>query len=201
MTGPHVDASGQRFGRLLALKYVGIGKWLCLCDCGTRRVIAGHALRTGRTYSCGCGRSETRVTHGKSKSPEFTAWRDMRQRCQNPKNASFANYGGRGIRVCERYDRSFDDFLADVGPRPSPRHSIDRIDNNRGYEPGNLRWATVGEQLRNRRTAVLLTHDGRTLCVGDWARELGIHPATLWYRVRSGWSVSDALKRSGGDNA
>ena len=126
-------------------------------------------------------------------SPEYRAWADMRQRCKNPRNRNFPNYGGRGIGVDPRWDCSFEAFLADVGHRPSADHTIDRVDVDGDYAPGNVRWATDEQQRRNTRRSVLLTFQGRTQCVEDWADELGIHKSTIGGRLRSGWSTDRAL--------
>lgn len=117
----------------------------------------------------------------------------MLDRCRRPNNHAFASYGARGIKVCQRW-HSFENFAADMGERPSTRHSLDRIDNNGSYEPGNVRWATPAEQVRNTRRSVLLTMDGKTLCVADWATELGISRYTLYDRLRRGWTPSRTLK-------
>lgn len=118
----------------------------------------------------------------------------MVDRCENPQNKAFSHYGGRGIAVCARW-RSFKDFLTDAGSRPSPKHSIDRIDNDRGYEPGNVRWATQKEQTRNTRANKLLTFNGETLCMSEWAERTGIGSPTIRTRLVLGWSVADALTR------
>ena len=141
---------------------------------------------------------EARTTHGHSKrngkpSPEYVCWMSMRLRCSDPRTNGYARYGGRGIRVCNAWADSFEAFLREVGPRPSRRHQIDRIDNSKGYEPGNVRWATREEQGQNRRTNVNLTYDGRTQCIAVWAREMGTTSATLATRLRAGWSVERTL--------
>lgn len=118
----------------------------------------------------------------------------MISRCYNEKHHHYANYGGRGITVCQRWRDSFAAFLADVGPRPSPQHSLDRYpDNNGNYEPGNVRWATRSEQQRNRRVNHLLTFQGKTQCVIAWAEELGINPVTIIARLRAGRTIEEAL--------
>lgn len=119
-------------------------------------------------------------------------WRLMLSRCQQPRNKQFKHYGGRGIKVCERW-QNFDNFCADLGPRPSPEMQIDRIDNNGNYEPENVRWATRAQQCRNRRSNINLTFAGRTMCMKDWAAEVGIGPPTILTRLQRGWSVEQAL--------
>lgn len=127
------------------------------------------------------------------RAPEYDAWSNIIQRCTNPAHPNFKHYGGRGVSVCDRW-RSYDDFLADVGLRPSPRHTIERADNERGYEPGNARWATWAEQARNRRTSRLLTAQGVTMNIADWAARLGVCTSVLIYRIdRAGWSVERAV--------
>ncbi len=126
------------------------------------------------------------------RAPEAWLWGGMRQRCSNPKHHKFPIYGGRGIAVCERWN-SFASFIADMGPRPTSKHQIDRIDNDGNYEPGNCRWATAAEQGRNRRSTRFYTHDGVTLCVTDWASRAGIHWRTLFDRLDRGLSIGEAL--------
>lgn len=124
---------------------------------------------------------------------EFSTWSSMRYRCKNPGNAAWKNYGGRGISVCERWDASFTSFLEDMGPRPSPNHSLDRIDNDGNYEPGNCRWATQKEQMRNSCVADVITFNGQTKSVRDWAEETGIKWWTLKQRIKNGWPPEIAL--------
>jgi hypothetical protein len=124
---------------------------------------------------------------------EYQAWNQMRQRCCNPKDRGFRYYGGRGICVSERWQNSFEAFFADMGPKPGPGYSLDRIDNSANYEPGNCRWATRQEQARNMRSNRLLAFGGRTMTLADWAQETGIAWNCLWMRLKYGWSVEDAL--------
>lgn len=127
-------------------------------------------------------------------SPEYVAWHAMIKRCHNPNDRCFHNYGGRGIKVCERWKASFLDFLADVGPRPSSRHSIDRFPDNDGdYEPGNVRWATGAQQACNKRTSRLITHEGKTMTVAAWADSVGISRRCLYSRLDAGWPTAEAL--------
>lgn len=153
-------ASGTRFGRLVTIKEVeksptGAQRWLCRCDCGNETVAIAGNLRIGSTGSCGCLHREivtARSTkHGKSFTPVHNIWRAAKDRCHNPRQKKYHLYGGRGIFMCEEWRNDFTAFEEHLGPRPSPKHSVDRIDNERGYEPGNIRWATQTEQVRNSR--------------------------------------------------
>jgi hypothetical protein len=162
MRSGRVDIAGQRFGRLLVLSYAETRQkkayWLCRCDCGAERVVCGGNLRKGTSQSCGCLHNEGMVErfrkHGEGGhpwTPEYRTWRALRNRCRSPKGQTDSRYGGRGIKVCERWE-DYEAFLADMGRRPSPKHSIDRWPNNDGdYEPGNCRWATTTEQRLNQR--------------------------------------------------
>lgn len=159
---------GNRFGRLLVVGVVPVkGKakrLLCLCDCGVEKTIRADHLRDGTTVSCGCfGReqvSNANSTHGMSLSPEFKIWSGIKERCLNPNSHHFAVYSKRGI--CEAWANSFETFYADMGPRPGPEYSIDRINNDLGYEPSNCRWATAIQQNRNKRNArPVIRSDGR----------------------------------------
>lgn len=130
--------------------------------------------------------------HGRSYDAEYRAWKRIRQRCFNPNYHSFADYGGRGILVCTRWEDPTA-FLADMGPMPSPQHSIERIDNDGPYSPENCRWALPKEQASNRRTTVLLTHNGETKTMAEWSRITGIGKTTLSNRLKAGWSHEGAL--------
>jgi hypothetical protein len=148
------DLTGQRFGRLEVLKFYGKAKtghslWLCDCDCGNEKIVAGQRLRNGSTQSCGC----ICRPHGSAGTPEYEIWKGMNQRCSNPKHISYSYYGGRGISVSRRWQgrNGFQNFIADMGRRPTPQHSIDRRDNDGDYCAANCRWATKQEQVLNRR--------------------------------------------------
>jgi hypothetical protein len=132
------------------------------------------------------------VTHGQSKTPTWRTWAGMRNRCNNPNNQKYPAYGGKGIKVCERWG-SFENFVADMGERPSPKHSIDRIDNTGHYTPENCRWATPTEQANNKSTNRCVTFLGESLTVAEWSRRTGIPYFTLMYRIKAGWSAERAL--------
>lgn len=153
------DLSGMRFGMILVLIRVannayGRSRWLCRCDCGKEWEVNGQDLWIGDCVSCGCARpkraAEMFSTHGMSRNVrEYKIWIGIKTRCYNPRYAHFNRYGGRGIKMCGRWRDSFPAFLADMGRRPTPKHSVERIDNDGDYEPGNCRWATHTEQMRN----------------------------------------------------
>lgn len=191
------DMAGQRFGRLVVLTVVGKAtdgslKWKCRCDCGSFHVVSSANLRNGHVSSCGCFRRETRRTHGLYRAPEYKIWSEMIQRCGNPNNAQYAQYGGRGIVVCERWLR-FEIFYADMGQRPRRVLTLERRDNNEGYTPTNCYWATKKEQANNTRATVFLNHNGLKKPRTWWAERIGIAAATLRCRIDRGWSVERAL--------
>lgn len=158
MSGRPKDLTGRSFGRLVvkgmhSKRTYSFGTryfWLCKCACGTESIVFSGDLAAGHTTSCGCFRRDAAFTHGRTRTPEYRAWAAMIQRCENPKAANFAAYGGRGIAVCDRW-KDFQNFLADMGERPAPELSIERKDNDRGYEPDNCKWATRSEQAHNTR--------------------------------------------------
>ena len=192
------DLTGQRFGKLLVQRYAGRKKrtaWQCLCDCGNTRVVMSFNLKSGHTRSCRCILDDMtiNVTHGKTRSPEWTAWVNMNQRCHQAAYRYYGEYGGRGITVCDDWRNSFSSFLSDMGEKPSAAHSIDRIDNNGNYCPENCRWATRHEQARNTRRNRLLTLNGETMCLAEWVDRVGIHQKTITGRLNRGWSDERAL--------
>jgi hypothetical protein len=201
---------GTRFGRLTVQ---GRGEkrwknsdnwWLCKCDCGKEKSFAGYALSRGDTNSCGCLRAESNrkkaeanVRHGYARHRKeslymYRTWSNLKQRCLNPKNPLYCNYGGRGIKVCGRWVNSFENFLADVGERP-PGMSINRINNDGDYEPANCCWSTRKEQQNNTRFNTILEFQGTRLTLSQWVDRLGIKMSTLCGRLDRGWSVERAL--------
>jgi hypothetical protein len=196
------DLTGQRFGRWIVLHFAGKTgrkyRWTCRCDCGVEKHVIDYHLTMGKTHSCGCLTAEkagqTFRTHGLSDTPEHITWLNIRQRCLNPTHKKYKYYGGRGITVCDRWRHSFENFLSDMGPRPTPKHSAERINNNRGYEPGNVKWATKLEQANNTRSNHFLTIDGQTKTIAEWSRVVGISQLTIARRIHIGWSDEDAVK-------
>jgi len=198
-----IDLTGQKFSRLTAIERdtsntkTNSAAWRCLCDCGNTTTTASTYLRNGHTKSCGCLRKlpPANKTHGRTKSVEFHAWNNMKARCYNPKYNQFHCYGGRGIIVCDRWLNSFQSFYSDMGKRPSPKHSIDRINNDGNYEPDNCKWSTPREQANNASYNRKLIFNGETLNVIEWARKLNIPQGRLYARLNSGWSVEDTLTK------
>jgi hypothetical protein len=200
MGRPRADLTGKRFGRWTIISSAG-GKrhdiaWNCRCDCGAERAVLVRSLRNGVSLSCGCLRLENVTTHGRTRSREFKIWQGIVQRCHNPKAEAYRNYGGRGIVVCDRWRASFEAFFEDMGTAPSPRHSLDRHPNNDGnYEPGNVRWANKKQQARNTRTNRLLTYNGETLPVSEWAERIGVGVQTVFGRLRRNWPLHRILSQ------
>lgn len=198
MSTPRVNIAGLVFGRLTAQRYLGGGRWACVCSCGNETVVVLGDLRKS-TKSCGCLRRElarirgiASARHGLSNSPEYHAWERMLSRCLNPRDAAYANYGSRGISVCRRW-RKFDEFIKDMGRRPSPAHTLERKDNDGSYMPSNCEWATRKKQARNRRTNRMLTHKGVTQCLAMWSESLGVNRQVIYDRLKCGWSVKKTL--------
>lgn len=191
-----IDLTGQVFGRLtvvgLASNAAGRLWWRCSCTCGSFAVIRGDLLKSGHASSCGCYRKARVTSHGMSCSSEYSSWRGIVQRCCNPKSQSYADYGGRGITVCDSWLK-FEDFYADMGPRPSKDHSIDRKDNNGPYCKDNCRWATQRDQNNNKRSTRLVSHNGKEQSVSQWAASAGLHVTVLIGRLNLGWPMDKAL--------
>jgi hypothetical protein len=202
----HLDLTGHRYGRLLVQELVEARRdgdrfkrfWRCLCDCGQTTVIEGSQMRGGKTQSCGCYQrqrtSEASRKHPQSTTPLYVVWRWMIARCSDPLNKSYRRYGGRGIKVCDRWLDSYDAFLADMGPRPAD-HVLDRIDTDGPYAPENCRWATHTVSCRNRGVCIYLDYEGERWHLYDLAERFGIKPNTLRWRVRHGMTVEEAVSQ------
>jgi len=204
------DIAGQRYGRLIALRRNGSidgrAAWLCKCDCGQEKTVKGIAMRTGNTVSCGCKRKEDMFVgrsvwqvlsrqHGLSGTTEYHTWLGILRRCLKTDDKAYPDYGGRGITVCEHWQNSFENFLSDMGHKPSPEHTIDRIDNDRGYEPDNCRWATSDIQMSNTRANKFVEHEGRRLTYAQLARLAGVSPSTVTRRAQAGRLDGDGIRQ------
>lgn len=201
-----IDLTGTVHGRWTVLSREpntsqGQARWLCRCICGKTKVLKSILIRRGISRSCGCLHDEVvaarSTKHGHSPmhgrtSPTYYSWAGLIQRCTNPKSECWADYGGRGIKVCERW-RDFRNFLADMGEKPRGRYSIDRIDNSRGYEPDNCQWATDQEQARNSRHNRMLTFRGQAKCVAEWSDMTGIPAQVIYTRLFQGWDTRKVL--------
>jgi hypothetical protein len=209
MMGKVIDLVGKTFERLTVLERAANAPrsremWLCRCECGAVITVRGDSLKSKHGRSCGCLRGdvarERSTTHGCSRhgqeSAAYRAWRSMRERCSNQRHKQYAGYGGRGIKVCERWN-SFENFLEDMGDKPKGL-SLDRKDNSKGYEPGNCRWTTSKEQTRNRRSNRIIEFNGETRCLAAWSEVLGFPRTMLGGRLSRGWSVSEALATPAG---
>ena len=215
------DLTGVRFGRLVVVSYEGRRKmnpcflkqagrmvrgsqslWRCRCDCGAFVTHMVGRLTSGNTRSCGCLRRELELagganrTHGKSKTREYRIWKGILARCCNKNTKAYPYYGGRGIKVCPEWRHDFARFIADMGPSPTHKHTVERIDNNKGYEPSNCRWALHIENCRNTRSIRPVTFGGKTRCLGEWAEISGVPQKVIQQRLRMGWSVKRAIFES-----
>jgi transcription elongation factor Elf1 len=195
-----LDLVGEKFGRLVVKRLAKMHNrkafWECVCDCGKKVIVSGSHLKSGHSESCGCLQSDIarqiHVTHGMKGTSEYNTWVRMRQRCENQTDKSYKNYGGRGIRVCERWHK-FENFLEDMGPRPRGR-SIDRIDNDGDYTPDNCRWAASSAQNNNRRDNNYIFFRGQKKTLSQWAFALGINYHSLSSRLHKlGWTVERAF--------
>ncbi len=199
-------AKGDKFGRLLVIsppvKNNSRYKVECRCTCGTVKIIMDYALKNGMTKSCGCLQREwvhkKNYKHGEAargrRGGGYACWSSMIQRCCNENSPSRKDYGGRGIKVCRRWRTSFENFIKDMGPRPSSRHSIERENVNGNYEPGNCRWATDKEQANNTRHNRRITHQGVTKTLKEWAIFRNVSSSTMHRRFKM-MSVADAIEK------
>lgn len=197
-------SEGQTYGRLTAVRRTKTRTagnrgafWLFKCECGTEKEIRATSVKSGNTKSCGCFHIDTarnlgyaNATHGLSTTPEYRVWKAMVDRCHNPDNRHFKNYGARGITVCERW-RSFDHFFKDMGQRPSPKLTLERDDNNGPYSPENCRWATRKEQINNRRNTRIIDTPWGPMSVSEAAARVGLSINLFGARVVKGWSTED----------
>lgn len=188
--------SGDRLGRLTVIAYAGNGRYQCRCDCGIEVTVFTSNLSTAHTQSCGCLASELKsarnFVHGKTDTREYRIWTNMKTRCLNSKNEAFPQYGGRGIKICHEWVNDFGAFLRDMGPCPKGM-TLERLENNNGYDPGNCAWRSYQDQQNNRRDNVLIQWQGRTQTASQWSRETGVPAKSIRYRLRVGMALELVL--------
>lgn len=196
---------GQKFNRLTVIgtgtTAIGLFGWKCRCVCGKEGFFQSNRLTSGHVKSCGCYQRDSlrarRLKHGAKSggnvTQEYRIWSGMKQRCLNPKAPNFVNYGGRGIKVCARWVNSFDNFLADIGPIPTPKHSIERNDNNGNYEPSNCVWADRKTQALNTRRNKWILFKGESKTLGQWGISTGMGRDVIAARLKMGWTVEKSL--------
>lgn len=197
------DLTGQKFGRIKVLSFSrrinNTTRWNCLCDCGNIKEIIGYRLKNKSTQSCGClqkeGLAKRKTTHGRSYTKEYQTWCTIIKRCTNPKAINYKKYGGAGIKVCNRWLESFENFYTDMGDKPTPKHTIDRKDNALGYSKENCKWSTMKEQERNRTNNRLITYNNETLTIAEWSEKLGIKYQTIYARLSKKWPIEKALEK------
>jgi hypothetical protein len=197
------DLSGMIFGDLLVIKK-GVGNtknrvthWLCKCGCGLELEVRSSHLKRGQK-SCRICYNKDRIVHGLSNSKEYNCWIQMRDRCNNPKNHAYKDYGKRGIKVCKSWNSvgdGFVNFIKDMGLSPTPKHTLDRKNNNEGYCPDNCRWVTQKEQARNKRTNVILEYNGKRMSMIEWSEFLNIKYQTFGKQLRRGLNIEDILNK------
>jgi len=196
-----IDLTGKRFGRLVVISRsenssTGKIKWNCLCDCGNKSTPQGGVLKSGKAKSCGCFGEEARrkatKTHGLSSTSEYTVWYQMIERCENEKHVHYKSYGGRGIKVCDRW-KSFVNFYADMGKRHFDSYQLDRINNDDGYSKENCHWTTIRENCRNKRGTLKINLKGKIISIAEAAEIIGLQYQTLRWRVNHGWNQETGL--------
>ena len=192
-----IDLTGQRFGRLTVIRMVGrkrVALWECRCDCGNITNVWQSTLSQGRTVSCGCYHRERVTKYGESRTRLYSIWYNMLRRCENPKDYHYGDYGGRGIKVCAEWHdfMAFKEWAMANGYRDDL--TIERNDVNGNYEPSNCSWIPLKEQPKNRRSTVYLSYQGKQYTLSDLARQAGMSRQTLHNRLKSGWSVEDAVE-------
>lgn len=207
-TSQVIDITGEKFNYLTAIKFLRIEKsrgsiWLFQCDCGKTRELLAGTVKNGHIKHCGCMRYQRGIEksvpekkyryYQKAPTPEYKVWFGMKRRVGNYDSKS-PKYSS--IKICERWKGSFQNFLDDMGPRPGPGYSIDRIDNHGDYEPGNCRWATWTEQARNKSNNIKITFLGTTKLLVEWAEDYGLAPQCLYGRIERGWPESRLLEPS-----
>lgn len=198
-----IDLTNQHFDRLTVVTKhpendkFGAVQWKCDCSCGGAVIVPTSQLTSHKTRSCGCLNREAvkaaNTKHGMSRSLEYSSWKSIRERCYDERHPQYADYGGRGITMCDEWKDDFMAFYNDMGPRPSKDHSIDRKDVNGNYCKENCRWATSTEQANNRRNSRFYLHDGVSRTLASWCRELNLKYSVVWERLELGWTFEKAI--------
>lgn len=206
---------GQTYARLTVLSRDpqntadGKSRWKCACECGNEVVVSSRGLKKGTTRSCGCLKADmlrsperkelldsiraVSSNHQMSHTNEYRIWQGIKKRCYYERAEGYADYGGRGIRMCDEWKDSFEAFFRDMGPRPSLRHTVERGDSNKNYEPGNCRWATWEEQANNRRNNVFYTYKGVARTLAGWCHKFNLNYRQAYNRRRDGWSIDEII--------
>ncbi len=202
--GMSLDLVGKSFGRLTVIEMIDPEKgeiknfkknrtyWKCKCECEKERIVQGNYLVKGYSKSCGCHTKER--SYGQTKQIEYASWRSMINRCLDPKNEKYPDYGARGISVCDRWlekNNGFKNFFVDMGSRPNKNRTLDRIDNDGNYEPSNCRWATKRVQSRNKRNNVWYDHSGRKKVLKDWAKYFKVNSSSLYEMLQRGKTFNE----------
>lgn len=196
------DLTGQRFTKLVAISISSTGgrtRWLCRCDCGKEPDVEASNLIRGQVKSCGCHRAEVsralHTTHGQRDTPTYRSWANIKARTTNPKCKEYKWYGARGIFMCDEWLNSFEKFFGYIGSPPAANLTVDRIDNDKGYVPGNVRWATQKTQSNNKSNNLVIVAHGRSQTASEWSDETGILRSTISARIKNGWSGEEAVSR------
>lgn len=198
------DLTGIRCGRLKVVEFFGTNTktrgaiWRCVCDCGNFKNVSASSLSNGYTRSCGCladeSRKEKRVEVTRKQMPEYRVWQGMKLRCLNPAFFAYDRYGGRGIKICPEWEKSFERFRSDMGPRPDMNHTLERLDNNKGYYPGNCVWATRREQARNKANSVRVEFNGEIRSLSDWCESLDLKYSATYYWLKKGATLAQVVE-------
>lgn len=197
------ELTGQKFNRLTVIRRnltdssSGTSRWDCVCECGTEKTVRGNNLKSGQVRSCGCLQKENissaLKTHGASRTPEHNIWKTIKQRTLNENNVDYPAYGGRGIKLCDRWKNSFESFIEDMGKRPSPSHSIDRLNGDGDYEPNNCRWSTPEEQANNKSTNLRFVYEDQNLTLAQIAKLNNVSYESLRRRIHRGQDIGSAV--------
>lgn len=193
------NLTGKVFDRLTVISFHSYGKdghtkWNCICECGNETVSFGVTLKNGRSRSCGCYNRDKMITHGKVYTTEYKAYHLIKSRCYNINNKSYNDYGGRGITMSDEWLSSFNNFISDIGLRPTKNHSVGRIDNNKGYSKENCRWEDAKTQGRNKRNNVILDTKWGKITVAEFSEKVGISSKIIYQRLKRGWSQQKAIE-------